>query len=61
MSDRLDAFATVLVCLKRMEATLLGMKQMREYIGKGMGREMLDSLIEEADSQTTEIKRKLIQ
>ena len=25
------------------------------------GREMLDSLIEEADSQITEIKRKLIQ
>jgi len=61
MADRFDAFITLLECLKKMEATLLGMKQMREYVGKGPGREMLDSLIEEADSQITEIKRKLIQ
>lgn len=61
MSDRFDAFETVLECLKRMEAILLGMKQMREYVGRGLGKQMLDSLIEEADSQITEIKRKVIQ
>jgi GNAT superfamily N-acetyltransferase len=61
MSDRFDAFETVLECLKRMEAILLGMKQMREHVGRGLGKQMLDSLIEEADSQITEIKRKVIQ
>jgi hypothetical protein len=61
MSDRFDAFETVLECLKRMEAISMGMKQMREYVGKGLGREMLDSLIEEADSQITEMKRKVMQ
>ncbi len=61
MADRLDAFTTLLECLKKMEATLLGMKQIRKYVGKGLGREMLDSLIEDADSQIAEVKRKLIQ
>ena len=42
MADRFDAYITLLECLKKMEATLLGMKQMREYVGRGPGREMLD-------------------
>ena len=61
MSDRFDAFETVLECLKRMESNLMGLKQMRDYVGKGLGKEMLDSLIEEAESQIAEIKRKVIQ
>ena len=61
MSDRFDAFETLLECLKRMEATLMGMKQIQEYVGKGLGKEMLASLIEEAESQIVDIKRKVIQ
>jgi len=61
MSDRFDAFETVLECVKRMEAILMGMKQMREYVGKGLGKEMLESLVKEADSQIAEIKRRMVQ
>lgn len=39
----------------------MGMKQMRKYVGKGLGKEMLASLIEEAESQIIDIKRKVIQ
>jgi len=60
MSDRFDAFETVLECVKRMEAILMGMKQMREYVGKGLGKEMLESLVKEADSQIAEIKRRMV-
>lgn len=59
--DPFNALETVYDCLKRMETTLLGMKQMREYIGKGPGREMLDKLIAEAETQLAEIKRRVIQ
>ena len=44
-----------------METILTGMKRIREYVGEGLAKEMLDSLIEEADLQVTEIKRKVIQ
>jgi hypothetical protein len=56
-----DSFETVLYCLKRMEATLMGMKELRVYAGKGVVRKMLDELIEEAETQIAEIKRKVIQ
>lgn len=61
MPDCFNALETVLECLKRMEATLIGMKQMRQYVDRGLGKELLDSLIEETESQIAEIKRKVIQ
>ena len=59
--DSFNALETLYECLKRMEATLLGMKQMRHYVGHGVGKEMLESLIEEAEEQLADIKRKIIQ
>jgi len=32
-----------MVYLKQMEATVLGLKQLRSFIGKGSGQEMLDA------------------
>lgn len=58
--DPFNALETLLECLKRMEATLLGMKQMRHYVGNGLGKEMLESLIEEAEAQIADIKRRVI-
>lgn len=60
-SDPFDTLETLFECLKRMEATLLGMKQMRHYVGDGLGKEMLESLIDEAEAQIADIKRRVIQ
>lgn len=60
-SDPFDTLETLFECLKRMEATLLGMKQMRHYVGDGLGKEMLESLIDEAEAQLADIKRRVIQ
>lgn len=49
---------TVLACLKRMEVSLLGMKKMRRYLDEGPQKAMLESLIDEAESQIAELKRK---
>ena len=59
--DPFNALETVFDCLKRMEGTLMGMKEMRVYVGKGRVRKILDTLIEEAESQIAEINRKIIQ
>ena len=57
-SDRIDL---VLQCLKVMESTLLGLKQLRRLNPSKLINEMLDLLIKEADSQIQEVKRKVIQ
>ena len=44
-----------------MEATLLGLKQLRCYVGSGAGQEMVELLIEEGEAKLVEIKRKLTQ
>jgi hypothetical protein len=59
--DPFDSLETVLASLKMMEATLLGMRRSRQYVAKGFSSKMFDSLIEEAESQVAEIKRKIIQ
>jgi hypothetical protein len=61
MRDDLDQLDMVLACLKQMEATVLGMKQLRGFIGKGSGQEMLDALIVEAEEKIAEMKRRIMQ
>ena len=34
---------------------------MRRYVGNGLGKEMLELLIEEAEAQIADIKRRVIQ
>lgn len=60
-SDRLDRLELVFQCLKVMESTLLGLKQLRRLALRGQQTEKLDSLIEGAESQIAEVKRNVIQ
>ena len=59
-SDLFNSLEIVMVSLKAMESTLLGMKQLLPYVGTGLATEMLDALIQEAESQIAEIKRRVI-
>ncbi len=61
MLDGLDSLETVLALLKQMESNLLALKQLRDYVGNWVGKEMLEVLIEDNETQLAEIKRKLIQ
>ena len=61
MPHDLESVDTILTLLKQMEATLLGLKQLRLYIGKGIGQQMLEVLIEEGEEKVAEVKRKLMQ
>jgi hypothetical protein len=58
--DPFDSLEIVMVSLKIMESTVLGMKQIRRFVGSGVATEMLDALIQEAELQMTEIKRRVI-
>ena len=61
MPDSAESLDTILTLLKQMEATLLGLKQLRGFVGKGTGQQMLEALIEEAETNLAEVKHKLIQ
>jgi hypothetical protein len=61
LADDLNSLDTILALIKQMEATLLGLKQLRSYVRGGAGQEMVESLIEEAEAKLAEVKRKLIQ
>jgi len=59
--DPFEELETIYQCLKRMEEILLGMKQIRNLVGNGEGKEMLEELIEVAEQQIADVKRKMIQ
>jgi len=52
---------TAMDCLRRMEETVLGLKQIRVLLPNSPAREMLDALIVEAEEHIAEVKRKVIQ
>jgi hypothetical protein len=56
-----DSLDTILALIKQMEATLIGLRQLRGYVGDGVGEHMLQVLIDEMESGLSEVKRKLIQ
>ncbi len=60
VADVFDSLDIVIPSLTLMEATLLGMRQLRPYVGDGFAIQMLDSLIAEGESQLADIKRKFI-
>jgi hypothetical protein len=56
-----DSLEMILALLRQLEATVLGLKQLRGYVGQGVAQEMVEELIEEGENKLTELKRKLIQ
>jgi hypothetical protein len=61
MPNDLESLDTILALLKQLEATLLGLKQLRLYVGKGVGQQTLEVLINEGETKIAEVKRKLMQ
>ena len=57
MADTLDI---VLAMLRQMKATLNGLQQLRDYVGHGVGRQMLEELIEEMVKHIVDTERRLI-
>ena len=57
MADTLDV---ALAMLRQMRATLNGLEQLRDYVGQGVGRQMLEELIEEIEKDLAEFRRTLM-
>ncbi len=55
MNEKLESADIILVLLKQLESTLLGLQQLRPYIGKGVGAQILELLITEAETKISEI------
>jgi GNAT superfamily N-acetyltransferase len=50
-----DAFDTSLAMLRQMKETLNGLEQLRDYVGHGVGRQMLEELIDEIEKHLAEV------
>lgn len=59
--NQFDSFDAMLALIKRMEATVLGLHQLRSYVGDGAGQEIVAELIKEAESNLEEVKRRIVQ
>lgn len=59
--DDLDTVNVILGLIKQLEATVLGLQQLRSYIGNGIEAEILESLMTEGETKIAEVKRKLMQ
>jgi hypothetical protein len=55
-----ESLEIILALLRQLEATLLGLKQLRGYVGQGVVKDVLAELIEEGEAKLAEVKRKLI-
>lgn len=60
MPDRSESLDTILALIKQLEATLLGLHQLRDYVGKGVAAQMLDVLIEEGEGRLSEVRKRLV-
>lgn len=60
LATDLESAETILALLKQLEATLLGLRQLRGYVGKGPGLMMLELLVEEGEKTIADVKNKLI-
>jgi hypothetical protein len=56
-----ESLDMILALMKQLESTLLGLKQLRGYVGQGVGQQMVEELIEEGENKLAELKRRLIQ
>ena len=56
-----DSLEILLALLRQLESTVLSLKQLRGYLGRGVGQRMVEELIVEGEYKITELKRKLIQ
>ena len=59
--DALDSVDTILGLIKQLEATVLGLQQLRSFMGNGVEAEILERLIAEGQTKVAEVKRKLMQ
>jgi hypothetical protein len=60
-NSSLDSLEILMACLKQMEAMVLGLKQLRNYVGTDIASRMLAILIEETEAKIVEIKQRITQ
>ena len=56
-----DSLDTILALIEQMEAIVLGLKQLRKFVGKGVATEILELLIRDGETKIAEVKRRVVQ
>lgn len=60
MADYISSLAIVILLLKQMENTVVGLRHLRECVPADVSLESLDSVIEEGEARIADVKRKLV-
>jgi hypothetical protein len=58
MHERLDCGETILALIRQLESTVLGLRQLRDYVDD-VALQMVDLMIEEDEAKIGDIKRNL--
>jgi len=59
MADYVTSLGIVLLLLRQMETTVLGLRHLREYVTAEASAELLDAAIAEGEVRIADVKRKL--
>jgi len=60
MADYVTSLGIVLLLLKQMETTVLGLRHLREHVTAEISADMLDAAIAEGEVRIADAKRRLI-
>jgi len=59
MADYVTSLGIILLLLKQMEATVLGLRHLREYVTAEISADLLDAAIAEGEVRIADVKRRL--
>ena len=59
MADYISSLTIVILLMKQMESTVLGLRHLRECVPADVSSELLDAVIEEGEAKIADIQRTL--
>lgn len=56
-----DALDTILALIEELEKVLMGLRQLRSHIGKGVGANMVEVLADDVEKCLAKVKHRVVQ
>ena len=60
MADYMSSLAIIILLMKQMETTVVGLRHLRDCVPADISLASLDSVIEEGEARIADVKRKLV-
>ena len=59
MADYISSLGIIILLMKQMESTVIGLRHLRECVPADVGSELLDAVIAEGEARIADARRKL--